>query len=180
MDREQELNNTYYARWQDVQNQINHENQFKEQIRQYDEQLAYYKAKDAKEYELEIKKLEEQKRQAQQAQANWEKEYALQVKQVNASIAKSSSSGGGSSKLSSGSSSNSSKTSLSNNSKQTTTSTSSVKAASTADYNKHLKTARTLYNSSKYKNSGMVEAYLATTNLNDQQIKNVLKSLGIK
>ena len=32
MDREQELNNTYYARWQDVQNHINTENALKEQI----------------------------------------------------------------------------------------------------------------------------------------------------
>ena len=178
MNKEQELNNIYYSRWQDVQNQINTENQFKEQIRQYDEQLAYYKAKDEREYQLEIQKLEEQKRQAQQAQANWEKEYALQVKQVNASIAKSSGGGSSSTKLKDSSSSGSSST-LQNNS-SSSSSNSSVKAASTADYNKHLKTARTLLLSSKNGNTGMVEAYLATTNLNNTQIKNILKSLGIK
>ncbi len=179
MDREQEINNTYYQRWQDVQSQINTENALKEQIRQYDEQLAYYKEKDAKEYELEIKKLEEQKRQAQQAQANWEKEYALQQKQVNASIAKASSSGGGSTKLTSGSTKKTSGSSTLNYTPAPKVNTSSAKGVSTSEYNKIKARALTTYNASN-KKPGMVKAYLATTNLSESQIASVLKSLGIK
>lgn len=188
MNKEQELNNVYYSRWQDVQNQINTENQFKEQIRQYDEQLAYYKAKDEREYQLEIQKLEEAKRQAQQAQANWEKEYALQVKQVNASIAKSSGgSGGGSSKLSSGGSSSS----LKNSGSSKTTAQLQAEAAATAQQaqakaqaeanalNKVANTARTLYNSSGKKRSVVID-YLSRTSLNESQIKTILNKLGIK
>lgn len=67
-DRKTQLENTYYSRYQDVLAQINTENSLAEQIRQYNESLAL------------------EKEQMAQAQANWEKEYALAVK---------SSSGGG-------------------------------------------------------------------------------------
>ncbi len=193
MDREQELNNTYYARWQDVQNQINTENALKEQIRQYDEQLAYYKEKDAKEYELEIKKLEEQKRQAQQAQANWEKEFAL-AKQKASSSGGSGGSGGGSAKLKQGNTSTSKTasalTNLTNNVANAITNAvnggkkkSVVETGvSTSQYNKILASARSMYNTTngKGKNTQFVKDYLASSDLSTEQIKKALKSLGIK
>ena len=167
MDREQELNNTYYQRWQDVQTQINTENALKEQIRQYDEQLAYYKAKDEREYQLEIKKLEEQKRQAQQEQANWEKEFALAKQQASGSGG----SGGGSAKLKQGNTSTSKTasalTNLTNN--VATAITNVVNGAkkksvvetgvSTAQYNKILASARSMYNTTngKGKNTQFVK-----------------------
>lgn len=109
-----EYNNRYNTVWQQIntekeqqeairqyeQNYALQKQQFQEDIRQFDVNIAYLKEKDAKEYELEIKKLEEQKRQAEQAQANWEKEYQLSLNQM-----KSSSSGGGRSYSSGGSSS---------------------------------------------------------------------------
>ena len=51
--------------------------QFQEDIRQFDANIAYLKEKDAKEYALEIKKLEKQKRQDEQEKANREKEKQL-------------------------------------------------------------------------------------------------------
>ena len=183
MDREQELNNTYYQRWQDVQTQINTENALKEQIRQYDEQLAYYKAKDEREYQLEIQKLEEQKRQAQQAQANWEKEYALQQKQVNASIAKANSSGGSANLTNSGSAN------LTNGGNTTGTKNYSsaiengVSNLTTAEYNKTLTSARVLYNATKLngkdKAKKAVLDYLAGSKASETDIKKILKALGI-
>lgn len=186
MNKEQELNNVYYSRWQDVQNQINTENQFKEQIRQYDEQLAYYKAKDEREYQLEIQKLEEQKRQAQQAQANWEKEYALSVQQFNASRAKSSggSSGGGSSKSSSGGSSSALKNTSSNNAALAAQKQKEADKTSKM-YTDAKKAALTLYNStSKSKRASAVASFLANATVNNGLPKSVadkiMKELGIK
>lgn len=190
MDREQELNNTYYARWQDVQNQINHENQFKEQIRQYDEQLAYYKEKDAKEYELEIKKLEEQKRQAQQAQANWEKEFALAKQKASASLT--GGSGGGNLKKGSTKTSEAAKKTTNLLENVAGAITNAVKGAtkksvvetgvSTSQYNKILASARSMYNTTngKGKNTQFVKDFLASSDLSTEQIKKALKSLGIK
>ena len=104
-----EYNNRYNTVW----NQINTEKQQEEQIRQYeqnyalqkqqyeedirqfDENIKYLKAKDEREYQLEIQKLEEQKRQAQQEQANWEREYQLSLQSM---YSKSSNSSGSSNK----------------------------------------------------------------------------------
>ena len=58
------INNTYYNRYQDVEDQINYENQQAEAIRQWEEQMAY------------------QKEQDRIAQQNWEREYALQQQQL--------------------------------------------------------------------------------------------------
>lgn len=106
-----ELDNIYYSRYQDVLNQINHENaqaeqirqfnlqyeesvrqfnaeyelkqkEFQESIRQFDEEIARLKAKDQKEYELEIKQLEQQKKQLEQNQKQWEAEMAFKEKQL--------------------------------------------------------------------------------------------------
>lgn len=60
-NKKQEINNTYYSRWQDVLSQINTENSLAESIRQYNENMAYQKERDAvqdaqwqKEYELSV------------------------------------------------------------------------------------------------------------------------------
>ena len=63
-----ELENTYYQRYLDVLNQINHENAMAEEIRQYNQN-----------YELQVKQYNEQVRQ-------FEKEYALKEKEFNESI----------------------------------------------------------------------------------------------
>lgn len=82
-DKKTEIDNTYYARYQDVLNQINTENamaeeirqfelnyemqvkELEEKIRQFNAEMERLKAKDKQEYQLEIKKLEESKKQAE-------------------------------------------------------------------------------------------------------------------
>jgi len=59
MDALNSISDRYHNRYQDVLAQINTENALAEQIRQYNESLAF------------------QRQQAQQDQANWEREYAL-------------------------------------------------------------------------------------------------------
>jgi hypothetical protein len=63
-----ELENTYYSRYQDVLEQINYENAFAEEVRQYNQN-----------YELQRKQFEEEIRQFNQS-------YDMQVKQFNESI----------------------------------------------------------------------------------------------
>ena len=58
------INDTYYNRYQDVEDQINYENQQAEAIRQWNEQMAYQK---------EQQRLEQQR---------WQSEYALQQQQL--------------------------------------------------------------------------------------------------
>lgn len=79
VDAVNQTKDRYYTRWQNVQQQINTENALAEQVRQYNESLAF------------------QKQQAAQEQARWEKEYAL------AQASARSSGGGGSSGSSGGS-----------------------------------------------------------------------------
>ena len=110
LQMQNETEDRYYSRWQDVLNQMNQENQFAESIRQYeqnyklqvqqfetekaqwqkeytegirqfDEQMAYYREKDAQEYAMEIKKLEEQKRQFESEMAY--KQQAMAQEQSN-------------------------------------------------------------------------------------------------
>ena len=59
LGQQQNINNTYYNRYQDVVNQINYEKEREEAIRQFNEQMAYQRQRDA------IK------------DAQWEREYAL-------------------------------------------------------------------------------------------------------
>lgn len=59
-----QINNTYYDRYKDVESQINYENEQAEAIRQYNEQMAY------------------QKEQDKIAQQQWEREFALQQQQA--------------------------------------------------------------------------------------------------
>lgn len=85
-----QLDSEYNNRYQQVLSQINTENSLAEQVRQYNESMAF------------------QKQQAQQQQANWEKQYALSKASASGSGKLSSSSSGsssskGSGKLSSGS-----------------------------------------------------------------------------
>lgn len=67
IDAKQNIENTYYNRWQNVLSQINAENSLAEQIRQYNETLAF------------------QKSEAKRQQKNWEKEYALSKKKLTSS-----------------------------------------------------------------------------------------------
>ena len=87
----------YYQRYQDVLQQINTENAMAEQIRQFNEKMAF------------------ERQQAAQAQANWEKEYALT--KSAALTSGSSGSSGGSSETSGGSSKSSSTKSSSDSAK---------------------------------------------------------------
>lgn len=61
-----QINNDYYNRYQDVEDQINYENEQAEAIRQWNEQMAF------------------QKQQAELAQQQWEREFALQQQQAAA------------------------------------------------------------------------------------------------
>lgn len=83
-NKKTELDNIYHQRYQDVLNQINTENalaeevrqfnknhalqvkEFEEGIRQFNEEIARLKAKDAKENEMEIQRLELQKAQLEE------------------------------------------------------------------------------------------------------------------
>lgn len=67
-NKKQEIDNTYYSRYQDVLNQMNTENAMAEEIRQYNETLAM------------------QKQQLQEEIRQYEQNYALQVKQYEESI----------------------------------------------------------------------------------------------
>ncbi|MBP3920834.1 MAG: hypothetical protein J6D28_04640 [Bacilli bacterium] len=70
MNKKQELENTYYGRYQDVLQQMNTENAMAEQVRQYNESLAMQKQQFQEQirqynqsYELDIKKYNESIRQ---------------------------------------------------------------------------------------------------------------------
>lgn len=67
IEAKQNVDNTHYNRWQNVLSQINTENALAEQIRQYNESLAF------------------QKSEAKRQQKNWEKEYALSKKKITSS-----------------------------------------------------------------------------------------------
>ncbi len=68
--------------------------EFNEQIKQFDREMARLEAQDKADNEYKIEQLKLQKEQLRQEQENWEKEYALKEKEVNASL----SSGSGGSK----------------------------------------------------------------------------------
>ena len=89
---EYNINNNYYNRYQDVEDQINYENEQAEAIRQYNEQMAF------------------QKEQAEIAQQQWEKEYALAKKSASKSGGSSGPTGGGSFPLNNGTTDDTTKT----------------------------------------------------------------------
>lgn len=75
--QKQQIESTYYGRWQDVLNQINTENALAEEVRQYNEnlklqqeQLAYQKAQDERNYQLQLQQLAEEKRQFDVSQSS--------------------------------------------------------------------------------------------------------------
>ena len=75
--QKQQLDNTYYSRYQDVLNQMNTENAMAEQIRQYNESLA-----------LEKQQMQEQIRQFNQSYELQVKEYNEGIRQFNEEIAR--------------------------------------------------------------------------------------------
>ena len=118
-----EIEQMYHEQYQDVLAQINFENEFAEQqrqfnesmamqqaqlneeIRQFDEEIKRLKAKDAKEHELEIKKLELEKSKLEEEKRQFNETMA--AKKTSSGGSSSKSSGGSSSKSSGGSSSGS-------------------------------------------------------------------------
>lgn len=67
-----ETEDRYYTRWQNVLNQLNKEAEFKENQRQYNEKMAYQRERDAV------------------ADAQWQKEYALSKQKISSSSGSSS------------------------------------------------------------------------------------------
>ena len=70
-----ELDNTYYNRWQDVLNQINHENAMAEEVRQFEEN-----------YKLQTQQLELQAKELDESIRQFEKNYELKIKEFNEGI----------------------------------------------------------------------------------------------
>lgn len=70
-----ELDNTYYNRWQDVLNQINHENAMTEEIRQFEEN-----------YKLQTQQLELQAKELDESIRQFEKNYDLKINEFNEGI----------------------------------------------------------------------------------------------
>ena len=91
-NQKQQINSEYYNRWMDVVSQINTENALAEEIRQYNEKMAYQKEQDALAQAQWEKEFAFKQEQAAQEQANWEKEFAYAT-----SKSSSGGSGGGSS-----------------------------------------------------------------------------------
>ena len=90
LSNSQALDESYHGRYMDMVNQINTEKEMAEKIRQYEEQLAYQKEKDAQ-------SLAYQKERDKIADEQWQKEYNLAKKSANKSS--SGSSGGNTSKV---------------------------------------------------------------------------------
>ena len=92
-NKKMEVDNTYYNRYQDVLSQMNQENALAEEVRQYNESMAFQKEQFAEEkrqfeqsYALEIKQLDESIRQFDEEMARLKKkdaeEYALEIKRL--------------------------------------------------------------------------------------------------
>ncbi len=195
IEMQNQTEDRYYSRWQDVLTQMNQENQFAEQIRQYEQNYAFQqkqfdeqirqfnaeierlKKKDAEEHAMEIQKLELQKQQLAEQKRQADLDYSIKQQQLAAS--KASSGSGSVSKGSSGSSSNSSVNKSSGN---TSTSNSATKQSS--NYNAALSATRTLYNSAQKNKVQAAETLLATYVANGKitqsEATKILKNLGIK
>ena len=72
INMQRDIDKDYYNRWQDVQQQINTENTLKENIRQYNENMAYQKEQDRI-------KMEYQKERDRIADEQWQKQYDLSL-----------------------------------------------------------------------------------------------------
>lgn len=93
LEMQQQTEDRYYSRWQDVLNQMNQENQFKESIRQYEqnykleqEQFAEQKRQFEQNYQFQVKKFDEEIRQFNEEIARLKKkdaeENAMKIKQL--------------------------------------------------------------------------------------------------
>lgn len=198
IEMQNQTEDRYYSRWQDVLGQMNQENQFAESIRQYEqnyqfqvkqfdeqirqfnEEIARLKKKDEQEYQMEIKKLELQRQQLEEQKRQANLDYQIKQQQLAASKA---SSGSASVKKSSGSSSSSSSSSVNKSSSSTTKGSNSASKTSSY-YNTALKSARTLYNSAPKNKVQAAESLLATYVANGQitqdEAKRILNNIGIR
>ncbi|MCQ2087647.1 MAG: hypothetical protein MJZ37_06225 [Bacilli bacterium] len=79
LEQQQATEDRYYSRWQDVLNQMNTENEFNEQIRQYEQNFAEQQRQFNEEYAFKEKEFAEQKRQ-------YEQDYNFKIKQFNEQI----------------------------------------------------------------------------------------------
>jgi hypothetical protein len=101
MNKKQEVENQYYQRYQDVLNQINHENAMKEEIRQYNESLAENKrqhdetlAENARQHNESLAEnkrqhnetLAEDKRQYDQSFAENKRQFGINSQHQNAQL----------------------------------------------------------------------------------------------
>ena len=77
LEMQQQTEDRYYSRWQDVLSQMNQENQFKESIRQYEQN-----------YKLEQQQFAEQKRQFEQNYQFQVKQFDEEIRQFNEEIAR--------------------------------------------------------------------------------------------
>lgn len=83
INMQRDIDKDYYNRWQDVQQQINTENTLKENIRQYNENMAYQKEQDRI-------KMEYQKERDRIADEQWQKQYNLSAASTYSKISDSS------------------------------------------------------------------------------------------
>lgn len=93
INMQRDIDKDYYNRWQDVQQQINTENTLKENIRQYNENMAYQKEQDRI-------KMAYQKERDRIADEQWQKQYNLSLASRYSSGGGGSSSGGSSAEVS--------------------------------------------------------------------------------
>lgn len=87
MNKKQEIDNTYYGRYQDVLQQMNQENAMAEQIRQYNESLAEQKRQYNQSYQLQLKEYNEGIRQFNTQMKMEEKKYKEDIRQFDTQIA---------------------------------------------------------------------------------------------
>ena len=197
LEMQNQTEDRYYSRWQDVLQQMNQENQFAEQIRQYEqnyqfqvkqfdeqirqfnEEIARLKKKDEQEYQMQIQQLELQKQQLAEQKRQADLDYQLKQQQLAAS-----NSGGGSINKGSGGGSSGGNTSVNKNSSSSTKSSATVPQNNSQKYNEVLKTVRTLYNAARTNKrsaaEGLLATYIADGSITQAQAQQILKSLGIK
>ena len=154
INQQREIDKDYYSRWQNVLSQINTENQLKESIRQYEENMAYQKERDR------IK--DEQ----------WQKEYDLSL----ASKYSSGSGGSSSGRTSKSSTSTASKTSNGSNG-STSTQSSEKWYVPNNKVKTFIQNAKVL--KSKDAKQNMVALALAKGDITDNDLDYVTKQLGL-
>ena len=170
-----ETDDRYYNRWQNVLNQMNEENQFAEQIRQYEANAAEQKRQYEKNFEEQKRQFEanlaEEKRQA-------DRQYDLQLQELQNSTIGSYTSGSSSINKTNNTSDGYTNGSV----KENTQKPNNARGVSQSEYNTVLANIRRMtsgiYNT--YQKRNTVEEMLARTNFSDEQIKSALKNLGIK